>query len=265
VLHLVDRETRIVVRDPMALAVRLNKTVGLTPNCVLIRRNGGELQIEDSAAPIRGRDGSIIGAVIVFRDVGAAVELSRQMAHLAQRDALTGLLNRLPLENRMAEAIALAQRHARPLAVLFADVDGFKDLNDSLGHAAGDQVLKQMGARFQNGLRGSDTVCRYGGDEFVLVLAELERNDDAELVARKLLRLIVEPFRVGSADIFLTVSIGISLYPRDGDDPCTLIAHADAAMYEAKRQRPGSVRVFDLDAPMPEAQNAQAPVQASAS
>ena len=250
VLHIVDRDTRVVVRDPMALAVELNRTVGLTPNCVLIRRDGEELAIEDSAAPIRDRDGRIVGAVIVFRDVGAALDSSRRMAHLAQHDAVTGLLNRLPLENRMTEAIALARRHARPLAVLFADVDGFKNLNDSFGHAAGDQVLREMGARFQNTLRRSDTVCRYGGDEFVLVLAELERNEDAALVARKLLRVVAEPYRVGSVEISLTVSIGISLFPCHGNQADTLIARADTAMYEAKRRGPGSVRVFDLDAPM---------------
>ena len=245
VFHIVDRETRTVARDPMALAVGLNRTVGLTPNCILIRRDGQELSIEDSAAPIRDKHGSIIGAVIVFRDVGATLEISRQMARLAQRDPLTGLLNRLPLENRMTEAIALAERHARPLAVLFADVDGFKNLNDSLGHAAGDQVLREIGTRLQHALRRSDTVCRYGGDEFVLVLAELEREEDAALVARKLLRAIAEPYRVGLVDVSLTVSIGISLYPQHGGDAGALIARADAAMYRAKRAGAGMVRTFD--------------------
>ena len=251
VLHIVDRETRIVARDPMALAVGLNKTVGLTPNCVLIRRDGQELPIEDSASPIHDRDGCVIGAVIVFRDVGAALETSRQMLHLAQHDPLTGLLNRLPLENRMTEALALAERHARPLAVLFADVDGFKNLNDSLGHAAGDQLLREIGARFQQALRRADTVYRFGGDEFVVVLAELERDEDAGLVARKLLRAIAEPYRVGSVEIALTVSIGISLYPRHGAEPGVLIARSDAAMYRAKDAGAGTYRVFDAGTTAP--------------
>jgi diguanylate cyclase (GGDEF)-like protein/PAS domain S-box-containing protein len=245
VLHIVDRETRIIARDPMALAVGLDKTVGLTPNCVLIRRDGEERPIEDSAAPIRNREGSVIGAVMVFRDVGAALQTSRRMAHLAQHDPLTGLLNRLPLAHRLTEALALAERHARPLAVLFADVDGFKHLNDSLGHAAGDQVLCEMGARFQAALRRSDTVCRFGGDEFVVVLAEIAREEDAALVAEKVQRAIAEPYRVGSVEASLTVSIGISLFPRHGAEAGALIAQADDAMYLAKAAGAGTFGVFD--------------------
>ena len=110
----------------MLLAVELDRTVGLTPNCVLVRRDGREASIEDSAAPIHDRDGHVTGAVIVFRDVGAALETSRQMSHLAQHDLLTGLPNRLLLNDRLTEAIALARRRRKPVAVCYLDVDGFK-------------------------------------------------------------------------------------------------------------------------------------------
>jgi diguanylate cyclase (GGDEF)-like protein/PAS domain S-box-containing protein len=251
VLHIVERETRVVVRDPMALAVRLNRPVTLTANSVLIRRDGGEVPIEDSASPIRDKEGAVIGAVIVFRDVGVAVETSRRMAHLALHDPLTGLMNRLALEIRLTEASALAERHTRPLGVLFADVDSFKEVNDSVGHAAGDQILRETGARLQNALRRSDMVCRFGGDEFVLVLAELEREEDAALVARKIILAIDQPYLVGSVEIALTVSIGISLYPRHGAGAATLIAKADAAMYQAKGAGAGVFRVFEAGAVVP--------------
>lgn len=244
VFRIIDGHTRQVAPDPLALAVKLDKPVGLTPHCILVRRDGRECAIEDSAAPIRDRAGRLVGAVIVFRDVGAARETSRQMAHLAQHDPLTGLPNRLLLNDRLTEAIALAQRHRKPLGVLFVDVDGFKARNDAHGHAMGDRLLRATAGRLKGMLRQSDTVGRTGGDEFVVVLSELERPEDARLVARKLLRASAEPNRLDSTEISQTVSIGISLYPSHGVTADVLIANADAAMYVAKRAGPGGYRVF---------------------
>jgi diguanylate cyclase (GGDEF)-like protein/PAS domain S-box-containing protein len=244
VFRIIDSNTRQIAPDPLALALKLNKTVGLTPRCVLVRRDGHECAIEDSAAPIRDRAGKLVGAVIVFRDVGAARETSRQMAHLAQHDPLTGLPNRLLLSDRLTEAIALAQRHKKPLGVLFVDVDGFKARNDTHGHAMGDRLLRATADRLKGALRQSDTVCRSGGDEFVALLSELEHAEDAVLVARKLLRALAEPSRLDSTEISLSVSIGISLYPSHGVTAEDLIANADAAMYVAKRAGPGGYRLF---------------------
>jgi len=217
--------------------------VGLTPHCILVRRDGRETEIEDSAAPIHDRDGQITGAVIVFRDVSATLETARQMSHLAQHDVLTGLPNRLLFDDRLAEAIAMAHRRHKPLGVLFLDIDGFKDLNDSLGHAAGDQLLQSVGARLGDSLRQSDTVSRYGGDEFVIVLSEIEHATHAATVATKLLDAIAGPHRVGSLDVSVTASLGLSLYPEHGLDANTLIAKADAAMYAAKRAGPGNLQL----------------------
>ncbi len=244
VFRIIDGDTRQPARDPLALALKLNKAVGLTPHCILVRRDGRECAIEDSATPIHDRAGRLVGAVIVFRDVGAALETSRQMAHLAQHDPLTGLPNRLLLNDRLTEAIALAERHKKPLGVLFVDIDGFKAHNDTHGHTVGDQLLRATAHRLKGMLRQSDTVCRSGGDEFVAVLSELERAEDALLVARKLLRGAAEPNRLDSIDLAVTVSIGISLYPRHGVTADALIANADAAMYVAKRAGPGGCRVF---------------------
>ena len=138
----------------------------------------------------------------------------------------------------------MAQRHKKPLGVLFVDVDGFKALNDAHGHAMGDRLLRATADRLKGMLRQSDTVCRTGGDEFVVLLSELERAEDAVVVARKLLRASAEPNRLDSTEISLTVSIGISLYPSHGLTADALIANADAAMYVAKRAGPGGYRVF---------------------
>ena len=243
VLHIVSRGTREPARDPLSLAIELDKTVGLMANAILVRPDGQETEIEDSAAPIRGRDGTVVGAVMVFRNVGAALETSRQMSRLALRDALTGLANRLLLGDRLTAALALAHRHHKPLAVLFMDVDDFKSLNDSLGHAAGDQLLQSLASRLHGSVRQSDTVSRYGGDEFVIILSEMDHPGNAVAVGRKLLQAVAQPHRLGARDARVTGSLGISLYPDHGQDADTLIAVADAAMYDAKRAGPGNVRL----------------------
>jgi diguanylate cyclase (GGDEF)-like protein/PAS domain S-box-containing protein len=236
VFRIIDRETGEPSRDPLRLAMAIDTTVGLPPDCILVSRDdGARVAIEDSASPIRDADGQVIGAVIVFRGVGATLAMSRRMSHLAHHDAMTGLPNRLLLYDRLTEAIALGRRHRKPVAVGFLDIDGFKGVNDSLGHAVADRVLQSVAARLRESLRESDTVCRYGGDEFVVVLPEIKDARDAALVALKLLRSVATPFGIESHQVHLSASLGVSLYPDHGDDAVTLIARADSAMYEAKR------------------------------
>jgi diguanylate cyclase (GGDEF)-like protein/PAS domain S-box-containing protein len=223
------------------------KTVGLGADCVLIRRDGHQTEIEHSTTSIFDVDGQARGTVMVFRDAGTARELTRHLSHLAEHDALTDLPNRLLLNDRLTRAIALAERHHKPLAVLFLDVDGFKAVNDSLGHAAGDAILRSIAARLGAAIRKSDTVSRYSGDEFVIVLPEIEQGDDAAVVARKLVRAASGPHRIEARNVTVTASVGIALYPDDGRDAETLIKHADAAMYDAKRTGIGSFRLFRPD------------------
>jgi len=244
VFNIIDGETRAIAPNPLNLAMRLNKTVGLTPNCVLVSRDGTETEIEDSASPIYTAEGIVAGAVIVFRDVSTALETSRKMSRLAQHDALTGLPNRLLLDDRLTEAIAMSRRHGKPLAVLFLDVDGFKAVNDALGHAAGDGVLQEIAKQLSKTLRESDTISRYSGDEFVIVLSEIANGDHAAIVAKKLLKVIAGPHRIGTQDVRVTASIGMALYPDHGQNAETLIANADAAMYGAKREGHGQERLF---------------------
>jgi diguanylate cyclase (GGDEF)-like protein/PAS domain S-box-containing protein len=245
VFHIVHRGTRKRARDPLREAVRLNKTVRLTPDCMLIRRDGQETEIEDSAAPIHDRDGRMTGAVVVFRDVAKAAAASREMSRLAQHDALTGLPNRVLLDDRLLEAIALAQRRTKFVAVLFLDVDGFKTINDLYGHATGDRLLQSIASRLTGALRLSDTVSRYSGDEFVIVLSEIERPADAGLVAAKLVEAAAEPYGIGERDVMVTMSAGVAIYPDHGRNGDALITSADAAMYGAKRAGRGQYRLVE--------------------
>jgi len=215
----------------MDTAVREDRPVHLPSNCRLIRRNGQEIPIEDSIAPIHDRDGRATGAVIVFRDVSVARALMTQMAHSAEHDFLTGLPNRMLLNDRTTHAIALARRHTKHVAMLFLDMDGFKHINDSLGHPAGDKLLQSVAKRLVNCVRDTDTVSRQGGDEFVVLLSELENAEDAAIAARRMLQAVAEPHSIDQHDLHITTSIGVSVYPNDGEHAETLIRNADTAMY----------------------------------
>ena len=234
VFRIIDGVTRQPARNPLDTAIEQNRTMGLTANCILIRRDGHESAIEDSAAPIHDRDGRGTGAVIVFHDVSVARFRESQMAHSAQHDFLTDLPNRLLLSDRLTHAIATARRYHRQLAVLFLDLDSFKRINDSLGHAIGDKLLKAVGARLLAVVRKSDTVSRQGGDEFVIVLSSIERSEDAALSATKLIAAIIRPYSIDQHNLHVSGSIGISIYPTDGVEAEALIQNADNAMYHAK-------------------------------
>jgi diguanylate cyclase (GGDEF)-like protein/PAS domain S-box-containing protein len=247
VFRIIDGFTRAEARNPMAFAIRENKTVTLTPNCVLIRRDGAESPIEDSAAPIHDRHGRVTGAVMVFHDVSAAWATTLRMSYLAQHDSLTDLPNRLLLNDRLTEAMSLAHRYGRKLAVLFLDVDRFKHVNDSLGHGIGDRLLQSIAQRLLACVRASDTVSRQGGDEFVILLSELTHAEDATICADKILETLRPPHRLDEHDVHVTASIGIVTYPDDGTDCETLMKHADFAMYHAKDSGRDNRQFFKRD------------------
>jgi diguanylate cyclase (GGDEF)-like protein/PAS domain S-box-containing protein len=234
VLRIIDGDTREPALNPMAMAMLHNKSVGLSANCILIRRDGYESAIEDTAAPIHDQRGQVTGAVIVFHDVGVARAMSLRMSYLAQHDFLTGLPNRMLLNDRLTQAIASADRHRKSLAVLFLDLDHFKHINDSLGHAIGDQLLRSIAGRLVACVRSSDTVSRQGGDEFVVLLSEVARAEDAALTADKILSVASRPHRIDHQDLQVTVSVGIGVYPDDGADAETLLRNADLALVHAK-------------------------------
>jgi diguanylate cyclase (GGDEF)-like protein/PAS domain S-box-containing protein len=245
VLRIIDGDSREPALNPLAMAIRDNKIVGLSANCVLIRRDGHECAIEDTAAPIHDRQGQVTGAVIVFRDVSAARAMSVRMSYLAQHDFLTELPNRMLLNDRLTQAITAARRHRTSLAVLFVDVDHFKHINDSRGHTIGDQLLKSIARRLVTCVRTSDTVSRQGGDEFVVLLSEVARAEDAALSADKILAVLRAPHRIEHRDLRTTVSVGISVYPDDGTEAETLLKNADTALLHAKAHGRNRLQFFE--------------------
>jgi len=234
VLSIVDSENRTTIVNPMEEAIRLNRIGHLPPNCILIRRDGQEHFIDDSAAPIHNREGEITGSVVVFRDVTTARAMAAQILHASQHDFLTGLPNRLLLNDRLGQAMALAKRHSGQAAVMFLDLDGFKHINDSLGHLIGDKLLQSVARRLQAHVRMPDTVSRQGGDEFVLLLQELNGPEDAAITAKRVLQAISEAHSIDAHVLYVTASIGVSMYPNDGMTVETLMRNADTAMYQAK-------------------------------
>jgi diguanylate cyclase (GGDEF)-like protein/PAS domain S-box-containing protein len=244
VFHIIDATTRCAAQNPMPIAIRDNKTVALTPNCVLIRRDGVEAAIEDSTAPIHDRRGTVTGAVMVFHDVSAARAITLKMSYLAQHDSLTDLPNRVLLSDRLREAIALSSRYNRQLAVLFLDLDRFKHINDSLGHLVGDRLLQSVARRLFTCVRSSDTVGRLGGDEFVILLWQVRNPQDAAITASKILESLRQPHHIDGHVLHITASIGIANYPDDSTNAEDLIEKADLAGYHAKQSGRDSYQFF---------------------
>ncbi len=244
VFRIQDALTRETTPNPMEMAMGLDRTMHLPSNCILIRRDGFETPIEDSIAPIHDREGKATGAVIVFRDVSSARAMAEQMTHSAQHDFLTGLPNRMLLNDRVSQAISAAARHTKKVAVLFLDLDGFKHINDSLGHPIGDNLLQSVAKRLLGCVRSSDTVSRQGGDEFVVLLSEMEHQEDAAIAARRMLQSVAEAHSIDLHDLRVTTSIGVSVFPDDGLNAETLIKNADTAMYQAKENGRQSYQFF---------------------
>ena len=244
VMPLIHGDTREPKPNPVEMVLQQDKATTMTPGTVLIRRNGSEVAIEDSTAPIHDSSGNIAGAVMVFHDVTATHAMAQKMAYLAQHDFLTDLPNRVLLNDRIAQAISLAKRNDSQLAVLFLDLDNFKNINDSLGHATGDQLLQSVAERLSACVRHSDTVSRQGGDEFVILVTEEKSAEKVSVIADKILSSLSEPHKIAKNDLHITTSIGISLYPADGCDAETLIKNADTAMYQAKERGRNNYQFF---------------------
>ncbi len=183
---------------------------------------------------LKNRKGQVTNNVAVFRDISSVKETESMLHHIAHHDALTGLNNGYQMRIDLANALSRASRHEQIVGVLFIDLDRFKDVNDTLGHTFGDQVLQQSAKRLQDCVRNNDIVSRLGGDEFVVVLQELPNENIATDIAEKLLDLFRPSFKIQGHELFVTPSIGISLYPDDGHNVDELLKNADVAMYHAK-------------------------------
>jgi diguanylate cyclase (GGDEF)-like protein len=194
----------------------------------------------------------------IFVDAARARATAVAITHTAEHDFLTGLPNRMLLDDRIGQAIAAAQRHRDKLAVMFIDLDNFKRVNDTLGHPVGDQLLQSVAKRLVACVRGLDTVSRPGGDEFVVLLPEVRRPEDAAIIAAKILAAMAEPFSIDRHELRVTASIGIGIYPDDGPDAETIVKNADIAMYQAKENGRHCYRFFQPATSIREAERAPA-------
>ena len=244
VFNIISATTREPACNPVDAVLLSNKPSSIAADTMLIRRDGVEISIEDSTSPIHNWDGELTGVVIVFHDVSFSKAMATKMAHLAQHDFLTNLPNRVLLNDRIAQAITLANRHHTQFALLFLDLDNFKHINDSLGHATGDKLLQSVTQRLKDCVRESDTVSRQGGDEFVILLAENKNSNDAAVSAQKILDELKAAHHVGKHQLHISTSIGISVYPADGLDAETLLKNADTAMYFAKDKGRNNYQFF---------------------
>jgi diguanylate cyclase (GGDEF)-like protein/PAS domain S-box-containing protein len=226
---------------------RISGAIQTHSSCTLIRRDGFECGIETTVTPVRDHDGALTGEVVAFHDVTVARAKSLEMSHQAQHDSLTDLPNRVLFNDRLTQAISLAERQNKQLALMFVDLDHFKKINDSLGHAVGDKLLQSVAKRLVGCVRRTDTVSRQGGDEFVVLLSQVEREEDAAFSARKILRALATPHIIENKSLDLSVSIGMSTYPSDGQDAESLLNKADTAMYEAKQHGRNNYQFFRPD------------------
>jgi diguanylate cyclase (GGDEF)-like protein/PAS domain S-box-containing protein len=211
---------------------------------VFLRSNGTHVPVLLNVSPIRKSDGQLTGSAVIARDISARKQVQREMEHRALHDPLTGLPNRQLLTELLADSIASASTGLSGAAVVFVDLDGFKFVNDTLGHEAGDALLQQVAERLSAHVRPSDKLARMGGDEFMLVVNGVTEDEVALGVADRLQQALREPFQVAQHEIVVTASMGISIYPRDGADVSALRRKSDAAMYEAKQAGKDRIRFY---------------------
>ena len=241
-LALAQREAALAARE--ALVEQREKAVLLQEDATRTK----EALAEHTAAQLREANERLVVATLQAQTMTEAAEgATAQMSYMAQHDILTGLPNRALLTDRLAQSMALAQRHSQKVVLAYLDLDNFKHINDSLGHSVGDALLQAVARRLSSCVRQSDTVCRQGGDEFVLLLAGVETAQDAARAAAMLIEATSEPYRVGNHQLQVSASIGLSIYPDDGSNIESLLRHADTAMYQAKKNGRNNFQMFSPD------------------
>lgn len=247
VMQLMDEATQQPTQSPMSVALRENAIRSFTSDVEMVRRDGSTVAIEDSAAPIHDGEGLVIGGVMVFHDVTMARSMARRISWAATHDALTGLINRREFETRVDAAIAGAMSSSQTHVLCYMDLDQFKVINDTCGHAAGDNLLKQLAAILQDKLRSSDTLARLGGDEFGVLLDGCPM-DRAQLIAADLLASVREfRFQWEEKSFAVGVSIGLVEITEQSGGRADIFSAADSACYAAKEQGRNRICVFQTD------------------
>lgn len=235
-IHYPDNETIVAAEElPLTRAIKLGEIV--VNEEWIIRRPGGEsVTILCNAGPIKDKSGNITGGIFAWRDITERKKMEAVVRHQAFHDFLTGLPNKMLFIDHLTLALSAARRNYNALAVLFLDLDRFKTINDSLGHSAGDQLLKHIAARLKACVRESDTVARIGGDEYAILLPHIADEEDVSIIAKKILSFLQEPYVIDGHELHITPSVGISIYPGNGENAEILLKNADIAMYHAKEE-----------------------------
>ncbi len=241
--HESDREAVVELINKL-MAGEEPRATGLNRN---YRKDGETIWCEWYHSCLLDEQGRIVSILSFVQDVSSRIQAEERLQYLATRDALTGLPNRVLLQERLTQAIATARRSGQRVGVLFIDLDRFKNVNDTLGHRIGDELLKRVTAALSHALREADLLARLGGDEFMVIVEDFDDPEVLNRVAQKLQDAISQPFRIEQHDIYVTSSIGISVYPDDGDAPEALLKHADVAMYRSKELGRNTYQFFDAD------------------
>ncbi|WP_017651679.1 GGDEF domain-containing response regulator [Fortiea contorta] len=245
IVNLVDRDLDEVMGNLATKAIKTGRVLHLPDNCTLITKDGMKIPVGDCVAPIRDVDGNINGAVLVLQDITQRKQAEAKLMRHACYDTLTGLPNRVLFLDRLNQAIERSKRrHDYRYAVLFLDLDGFKGINDRFGHGIGDDFLVAIARRLELSLRSGDTVARFGGDEFALLIEDIKDVTDATNVANRIQETLGLPLNLDGNQIIPTASIGIALSKRDYEEPHNLLRDADIAMYRAKRAGKARYGIF---------------------
>jgi diguanylate cyclase (GGDEF)-like protein/PAS domain S-box-containing protein len=253
VIGLTLRDWRLIHEDDEAAAqVVIDGLVsGRQPRSTIINRNyrkdGRVIWVEWYNSCLHDDEGRLVSILSFAQDVSSRIESEERLQHVATHDSLTGLPNRVLLQERLTRGIARARRAGRRVAILFLDLDRFKNVNDSLGHRVGDLLLQQIGRRLEDSIRATDTLARLGGDEFIVVIDQFDDPEVPGAVAVKLLDTIAQPLHIEDHEIYVTASVGISMFPDDGGDGEELFKNADVAMYRAKETGKNTVQFFSPD------------------
>lgn len=245
VVSLIDKDMDEVIDNLATQAIQAGEVLNLPDNCTLLAKDGKKVPIGDCVAPIRDLDGNISGAVLVLQDITKRKQIEAQLLRNACHDALTALPNRVLFIDRLRQTIERSKRrNDYNFAVLFLDLDGFKGINDRFGHSIGDDFLVAIARRLESCLRSGDTVARFGGDEFAVLIEDIKDVTDATNVAKRIQESLSVPLNINGYQICPTASIGIALSGHGYDEPQNLLRDADIAMYRAKRQGKARYGIF---------------------